>query len=175
MSLEQTLARIEAEIAAGDLGSARDRLHGLLVTFPDRLDLRERLGDVYWRLQQPAMAGRYWYLHEQSSPERAAAIERFARAFGNDPLQMLCALKFRGTLESIKDTLAQQKLLELRDRAKACHGCDYRFGAVGRERFRPCPQSLLGTTGGLGCTLLATGLAVLAIIGVITVIGWLVP
>ena len=34
MSKDRTLERIESEIVAGDLGKARDRLHGLMRTYP---------------------------------------------------------------------------------------------------------------------------------------------
>jgi hypothetical protein len=43
MPIDETLDKVASEIAAGDLGKARDRLHGLLNTYPD-LGLRRRLG-----------------------------------------------------------------------------------------------------------------------------------
>ena len=71
MPIEETWARIEDEIAARDLGKARDRLHGLLVTYPEDLAIRHRLGEVYWMLGHPAMAGRYWYLEAPAEPARS--------------------------------------------------------------------------------------------------------
>ncbi len=62
MSKPETLRKVEYDIRNGNLGLARDRLHGLMLSYPDDLNLRVRLGEVYSMLQQPVMAGRYWYL-----------------------------------------------------------------------------------------------------------------
>ncbi|MGE5071923.1 MAG: DUF6584 family protein [Anaerolineae bacterium] len=92
MSLSRTLERIEEEVRRGDLGKARDRLHGLIGTYPDDLGLRERLGRVYWQLQMPEMAGRYWYLAERRDEDMRAACSRFEAHFRNDPALILLAL-----------------------------------------------------------------------------------
>jgi hypothetical protein len=52
MGKETALRRVEEDIARGDLGKARDRLHGLLKDYPDDLALRTRLAEVYARQQQ---------------------------------------------------------------------------------------------------------------------------
>ncbi len=109
MTLERTLESIEANINAGDLGKARDRLHGLLSSYPDTLDSRKRLGAVYWRLQMPEMAGRYWYLEEVKDLDMTAACRRFEAKFGDDPAYLLL-LKFRAKL----------KLSRIRSRANCC-------------------------------------------------------
>ncbi len=70
MSKERTLERVEAEIAGGDLGKARDRLHGLIRTYPDDISLRSRLASIYWKLQYPHMAGCYWFLEENQNGAR---------------------------------------------------------------------------------------------------------
>ncbi|MFC0187145.1 DUF6584 family protein [Fictibacillus aquaticus] len=95
--------RIEHDIANGDLGKARDRLHGLLSTYPNNLKIRRKLGDIYYQLQDPAMAGRYWYLEEEKTPEMTAACEKFERAHGQDPKYMLRALKYNGNHKKIDD------------------------------------------------------------------------
>ncbi len=136
MTLERTLESIEANINAGDLGKARDRLHGLLSSYPDNLELRKRLGAVYWRLQMPEMAGRYWYLEEAKDLDMTAACRRFEVQFGNDPAYLLFALKFRGEVEAIKDTFAGQLLLDLDKRARRKHSWyeDYRKRGAGKYR-----------------------------------------
>ncbi|MFC7371404.1 DUF6584 family protein [Fictibacillus iocasae] len=106
------LKRVEEDIAAGDLGKARDRLHGLLSTYPDNLEIRKKLGDVYHQLQDPAMAGRYWYLEKEKTPEMQAACEKFEKAHGYKPDRVERALKYtkhqnRGTFHenTISDTI----------------------------------------------------------------------
>ena len=51
------LTRVLEDIHRGDLGKARDRLHGLVARFPDDLSLRTRLAEVYSELKYPRMAG----------------------------------------------------------------------------------------------------------------------
>jgi hypothetical protein len=84
MTKTSTLEHVEQDIAAGDYSKVRDRLHGLLRTYPSDLTLRNRLGDVYWDLRYPAMAGRYWYLEDHKTPDMITACAAFERTYGND-------------------------------------------------------------------------------------------
>ena len=114
MSKETVLSRVEADLRREDLGKARDRLHTLVYNYPNDLALRTRLAEVYHRLQFPAMAGRYWYLDEQRTPEMETAVAAFERSVGGDPLLMISALKFRGDpYEEIPD-YARGRLKTLR-------------------------------------------------------------
>ena len=173
MPLEQTLARIETEIASGDCGKARDRLHGLVASYPDDLSLRRRLGDVYWKLQYPAMAGRYWYLEEETSPSMDVAREAFERSRGRDPLKLLLALRFRGDLEAIRGAYAGQRLLTLHEEAKARHRHYVDFREQGPKRYREAliegpPKTVLL----IGCVLGVLIAVVLMIAGAIYVVEW---
>ena len=169
-----TLKKIEADIAAGDYGKARDRLHGLIATYPDDLTLRQKLGDVYWKLQYPAMAGRYWYLEEDKASHMMAACRIFEQSCGLDPLQMLLALKFRGNVENIRDTFAGRALLALQDRAKEGHGCYVQFGERGSKKYRYTSRieskSKWMIVGCLVALVIALGVM---IIGVATIWQWI--
>lgn len=175
MSIEQTLERIDRDIASGDHGKARDRLHGLIATYPDDLTLRRKLGDVYWKLQYPAMAGRYWYLEEDKSSTMVAACQAFEHSCGKDPLQILLALKFRGDVESIRDTLAGRTLLQLHAEARSKHRYYVDFRKRGAERYDQA-TSVEGLTDRVlkaGCIvslLIALGLLV---VGLLTVLAWI--
>lgn len=172
---EETLLRIEREIIAGDWGKARDRLHGLLVTYPDDLALRRRLGDVYRQIHYPAMAGRYWYLEEDRTPDMAQACTAFERACGNDAAQILMALKFNGNVAALGDTFAGSTLLELQERAKQECGYQIGFGKSGRERYRytdrakPNGRWLL-----IGCVACALAAVALMAVGIVAIIQWIV-
>lgn len=65
----KALHKIQKGIGNNNVGKARDRLHGLISTYPNALQLRKQLGDIYYQLQNPAMAGRYWYLEEEKTAE----------------------------------------------------------------------------------------------------------
>ena len=173
---EETLNRIEAEITSGDLGKARDRLHGLLGTYPDDLALRRRLGDVYWQLQYPAMAGRYWYLEEDRTPDMARACAAFERTCGHDAAQILMALKFNGDVAVLGDTFAGRTLLALQERVRQEHGYQIVFGKQGRERYR-YRHTDRAQSGGrwplIGC-LVATLVAVaLMVVGLVALVQWI--
>jgi hypothetical protein len=122
MSREETLRKVAYDVQQGDLGKARDRLHGLIHAYPDDLMLREKLAGVYWQLQQPAMAGRYWYLSDSDAPEVREAREAFACAHGSEPLLMLQALKFRGNPERLKGTPAGKRFDALVEAVEKSHG-----------------------------------------------------
>jgi hypothetical protein len=108
MAKDDVLKRIYSDIEAGDLGKARDRLHGLLYTYPNDLHIRELLGDVYWRLQFPAMAGRYWYLTEVKGEHVETAKTAFEKSVGKDPTRIMEALKFCGDLNSLSEQVLNQ-------------------------------------------------------------------
>jgi hypothetical protein len=170
---KRTLERVEQDIAGGDYGKARDRLHGLIVTYPNSLALRQKLGDIYWQLQYPAMAGRYWYLEEDKSPNMMAARKIFEDSCGHNPLQIVHALKFKGNLESLDSELAQNKLLTLQAQVKNKYGYHVDFQQQSAESNRRSPRSRLsGKMLAIGCgVVMVLGLA-LMIIGLITVINW---
>lgn len=181
MPIRETLEKVERDIATGDYGKARDRLHGLLSTYPDDLSLRRRLGDVYWKLQYPAMAGRYWYLEEEKTPEMVDACQAFEQSCGNNPFQISLDLKFRGDVDAIRDTFAGRTLLALQARARDEYYCHVEFGKRGAEKFvyhRRPSSSTDGST--LGCYALLAGCILslvialgLMLIGLVTVLGWI--
>lgn len=170
---EETLRRIEREIAAGDWGKARDRLHGLLVTYPDDLALRHKLGEVYWQLHHPAMAGRYWYLEEDRTPDMAQACAAFERACGHDAAQILRALKFYGDVAALGDSFAEHTLLVLQERVRQERGYQIVFGKRGRERYRYTERAPAGGRWLLiGCLAAALAAAALMAAGLVAVFQW---
>jgi hypothetical protein len=171
---EETLNRIEGDIASGNYGKARDRLHGLIATYPNALTLRRRLGDVYVQLQYPAMAGRYWYLEEDRSPEMDAACRVFEKACSDDPVQMLRALKFRGDFEAIADTFAGRTLLVLQIRAREEQGYTIELGRPGKEKD-PHTSQQSRASGWLvvGCFVVVLASLALMVVGLVTVIQWI--
>ncbi|WP_141770073.1 DUF6584 family protein [Bacillus sp. OV322] len=95
----KTLKKIEEDIKKNDLGKARDRLHGLISTYPNALELRKKLGDIYFELKYPSMAGRYWYLEENKTPEMVKVCNEFEKSMVNDPKRIARTLKFKGDVE----------------------------------------------------------------------------
>lgn len=122
--ITMTLKRIEKDIENDDLGKARDRLHGLISTYPNELDLRKKLGDVYFELQYPAMAGRYWYLEENKTPQMEKACMEFENSMGHDMNNIARALKYKGDMALVKGLDLDPALLSIHYKEKEKSGED---------------------------------------------------
>lgn len=163
-------SKVDSDIAAGNLGKTRDRLHGLISTHPDDLALRRELGDVYWKLQFPEMAGRYWYLEETKTEDMLSACRLFEKCHGSDPMQILLALKFRGDIARVRGSYAGRVLLELQDRAREKYPNFLDFQAKGLKRF--AAPSVSGIEQSWIDRLLAIGcLAAIALSFILMIIG----
>ncbi len=51
------------------------------------------------------MAGRYWYLEKNKTPEMVDTCIQFEKSMGNDPIGIARVLKFKGDSEIIKRLL----------------------------------------------------------------------
>lgn len=174
MTNPPALERVRRDIENGNLGKARDRLHGLILAHPNDLSLRSMLADVYRRLQFPEMAGRYWYLEEHRTAEMEQAVGVFERSVRNDPLELLCRLKFRGEDGQLPEP-ARARLEVLRRESLRLYGQYPRYGAKSEPKWEPHRQigGPLGDLVPIGC-LVGWGLAVvLMIVGLVTVVRWL--
>ncbi len=118
MPVELTLRKAAEELRRGDLASvllARQRVAGLVGSFPHRLDLRERLAEVYRVLGQPAQAGRWTYLSDDRDLDEVLAFERaYHRAEAR-----LGALSWQGSPEDAPTETARTRLAALREEARA--------------------------------------------------------
>ncbi|MEU4803604.1 DUF6584 family protein [Actinosynnema sp. NPDC023587] len=108
MPVELTLRKAAEEVGRGDLAGvlrARQRLVGLVTSYPDRLDLRDRLAEVYRVLGDTAQAGRWSYLADHRDEAEIAAFERAYRT----PEARLASLNWVGgeaTTETARIRLA---------------------------------------------------------------------
>lgn len=172
MPIQQTLEKIQWDIQNKNLGKARDRLHGLINSYPDNLELRKMLGDIYWQLQFPEMAGRYWYMEEEKNDNMVAACKRFEEQFNHDPMYMLFAIKYKGDLEEIEGTYAGETLIKLHTRAKEKHRFYEHFQNKrgGKFIYRKMNDNS-NKNSGWGCILILCLFIGFAFIGVLYVIG----
>jgi hypothetical protein len=110
MSLTDTLARVDADLAAGRVPVARQRLRGLVSSFPDDPVLRRRLAEVYRLYGEPAEAGRWMYLEEDRDADETAAFEARYRT----PQQRMRALAWRGPEAAARSAFATGQLAAVR-------------------------------------------------------------
>jgi len=160
MAVEVTLHRAAEELTRGDLASvlrARQRLAGLVGTYPNRLDLRDKLAAVYRLLGNTVQAGRWSYLSEVRDDVEVLAFEHAYKT----PVARLTALNWVGG-ESAADTDTARTRLMALHRA-ATEQIQDELVVAEKEPGRSW----------VACALIAFGLAVLAVLivtGAITVV-----
>lgn len=156
----KTLKRIEEDIENNNLGKARDRLHGLIFTYPNELHLRKQLGDIYYKLQYPEMAGRYWYLEEHKTDIMHESCLLFEKSMGNSPHHIARALKFKGDSNHIKG-LYKDRPLSLVQK-KVAEELIYEYKETWKDKLVP-----------FGCLALLASLLFSAVVGLFTIWNWI--
>lgn len=181
MSLEQIFTLVDQDINCGELEKAQDRLHGLLSSHPNNLEVRQRLGEIYWQLEQPEEAGRYWFLIEATTPEMVAASYEFATACENDSLEILRRLEFKGDVMELDSGFGQFMLLNLKHEIQEKYGTDIDL-EHNREELdslmenslvyekQPLPRQILNWS---GCVLALAVPFLLVVWGTVALIKWL--
>ncbi|MFJ5925304.1 DUF6584 family protein [Kitasatospora sp. NPDC092948] len=166
MSLEATLARAEADLAAGRVPMARQRLRSLVEHHPTDLTVRHRLAAVYRLYGEPAEAGRWNYLDESADPAETAAFE----ARYPSPLRRMIALRWLAPEDHAPTETARARLAALRGTAVGGDGGPVTwtdlFVAPEDRLPGPEPRDFLLPT----CLAVAVVLLVLAAIGAVAVV-----
>lgn len=165
MTVERTLARVEEDLAAGRPHLARQRLHGLVGAFPQRLDLRERLAELYRLDGDLQQAGRWSYLARERDLAEVAAFER---AFAGEPVRLMRALGWEGSEQDAADDVARERLREVRVRAEAAAGEPVPW----RKPARPVPPPFTREDRLLqaGCAVVGVALVLLTGTGLVALI-----
>jgi hypothetical protein len=158
------LARVRADLAAGHTHMAIQRLRTLLATLPDDVEVRAVLASVYRQTGNLVEAGRWGFLTTDVRPTELSA---FAKA-NPDPWQRLRLLQFSGDPIDLPDGVTD-RLVELAEEAQnsgppTLPVGDYRVPAQSHGAAWPCLFTLI---------VLST-VTVLAGIGVVRIIAWLV-
>ncbi|MFJ9952403.1 DUF6584 family protein [Kitasatospora sp. NPDC091207] len=171
MTLESTLVRVDADLRAGRIPLARQRLRGLVSSYPTDLTVRQRLAEVYRLYGESAEAGRWAYLHADRDPAEAAAFE----ARHPDPLDRMEALAWRGPEQSAFTETARARLAELRESASVQAGHPIHWPGVRHQSQHRDHAQGTDHDGSLFCSGLAiAGLVLLgfAALGVVTLVRW---
>ncbi|MFJ8364551.1 DUF6584 family protein [Streptomyces sp. NPDC093984] len=126
MPLRATLARVDADLAAGRVPVARQRLRGLVSSFPNDLMLRRRLAEVYRLYGEPAEAGRWMYLEQDRDADETTA---FAARYHTAP-QRMRALAWQGSESLARTTFAREQLASVRAECSDAMGRPVDWDAV---------------------------------------------
>lgn len=152
MPLNDTLARVDADLAAGRIPVARQRLRGLVSSYPHEPEPRRRLAAVYRLYGDAAEAGRWMYLEEDRAPDETAAFEeRYVNS-----LRRMRAVAWRGTEADAPTPFAAERLADVRAAAS-----DYLRRPVGWDELVGI-RGDLPERGGLGDVLADVGALLVA-------------
>ncbi|MFD9498835.1 DUF6584 family protein [Streptomyces sp. NPDC060035] len=110
MALTDTLARVDADLAAGRIPMARMRLRGLIQAYPTSAEVRRRLAETYRLYGEPEQAGRWMYLEEDRDPAETAAFEDRYHL----PVRRMHALAWRGHESLAGSAFAEAQLAAVR-------------------------------------------------------------
>ena len=140
----RALARAEADVAAGNLWKARDRLDGLLAQRPADQEVLGLLGDVSFRMGDLPAAGRYWFLTERSGADVEQAVAAMYERHGRGPLPLLNVLPVKPPLDAYPP-LVHERLRRLVD------GVDDpgEFWLSKARRLKGVEESPMGAVGGV--------------------------
>ncbi|MFL1900232.1 DUF6584 family protein [Streptomyces tauricus] len=150
MPLRDTLARVDADLAAGRVPVARQRLRGLVSSFPDDLTLRRRLAEAYRLYGEPAEAGRWMYLEQDRDTAETSAFE----ARYHSAQRRMRALAWRGGESLAATAFAQKQLSAVRAACSEATGRPVDWDTVPSDEEQDGRQSnLAGALAGAGCLL----------------------
>lgn len=164
MPADQTLARARAELAAGDPARARQRLRGLVSSYPHRLDVRAELAAAHRAEGDAAQAGRWSFLCQDRDDAEVAAFLRTTTG----PVRRMRAMRWAGP-EDAAGPWAHDRLVELRTAAETATGGPVTW----RADRSPGPSRLASALGTVGCLVSTIALIALVVIGLVTVVRWI--
>lgn len=175
MPLRETLARADADLAAGRVPVARQRLRGLISSFPHDLTLRRRLAEVYRLYDDAAEAGRWMYLEEDRNADETAAFE----ARYGSPGWRMKALAWHGPEAKAATTFAQGQLVAVRTACaeKLGHPVDwanppsYQDDLGGEHEAPTEPWTVGGVLAGVGCLVAALVFLAIWVNGLVALFG----
>lgn len=169
VSEDETLARVRADLELGRTSMARQRLRGLVGSNPQRLDLREKLAELYRLDGFASQAGRWSYLNEDVD---LAEVRAFEREFP-DPVLRMRALGWRGP-EDAAGHVARERLAAVRAEAEDVVGHALTWERVPLEPRAPTRwgDRLLGALFVAVLVLLVIGVVTFVAQGVQVVIDW---
>ncbi len=160
--------RVKADLEAGRLWKARDRLAGVLRVDPTNQWALDQLGDVHYRMGDLPEAGRAWFLTARTGPEWDAAEAAFYERYGNRPANLVAALRVRAPIDRFPPAV-QERLGLLQRRLKA----EGRFWEPRVSVVAPVSAKRSLMSGALGGAVVILLLGAL-LIGLVSIVGFVI-
>ncbi|MDR6974397.1 hypothetical protein J2X68_001075 [Streptomyces sp. 3330] len=171
MPLRETLVRVDADLAVGRVPVARQRLRGLVSSFPHDLTLRRRLAEVYRLYGDAAEAGRWMYLEEDRHADETAAFEARYGSAG----RRMKALAWQGPEAQAATAFAQGQLVAVRTARAEELGrpvdwadpASWRDDPEGQYEAPSEPWTVGGVLAGVGCLVAVLGVVAIWLNGLL--------
>jgi len=167
------LSRIEKDITNGLKYKSADRIRNWINQHPHELDLRKRLGELYYEGGFLDAAGRYWIFIESDNPEVKRCVDIYRQSVKNSGTQILLDLKYRGSKEYLPP-YAQGVIEQLEK--DSLERSNYVPSFKPKSKYQPpiatksiWPDWMVGSFISLIVLLFLVSL----VVGLIKVIGWL--
>jgi tetratricopeptide (TPR) repeat protein len=162
--------RVGADLKAGRLWKARERLVGLLRVDPANQWALDQLGEIYFRMGDLPQAGRAWYLTPRVGPEWEAAETAFYERYGKTPSNVVAALHVRAAIDQFPPEV-QVRLRTLQRRLEM----EGRFWEPkDRPPAAPSPTSLRGRIGAAASALIVALILVALGVGLVNIVLYLI-
>jgi hypothetical protein len=160
------IERIRADLDAGRLWKARDRVTGLFSADPTAQAVLTVAGEVYYRMGDLPRAAAFWMLTEHSGPEVETAMvamrDRYPRVS-----DLAAALPIRDSIEAFPAGV-QERLREVQKAVKEQSGYDWEPARRPRRQFdRPKQNRIVAVLNG---ALLVALLGGIWMVGVATLV-----
>lgn len=159
------IRRAQADIDAGDLGSARRRLMSRAVSKGYEPGVCERVARLCVQMRDPIEAGRWYFLCESADPEAGPLVERYVEALKRDAGRILADLPsslYERFQNGAGPAIVEQRLSTLGATSRVPRG----VVRAPRATFR---QQITGA----GCAIGTALLGLCTIVGMITVVKFL--
>ena len=111
--LERILKRAAKDIEFGNLQKAKDRLHGLISKYPNFLEIRFELSNIYLRENDLKNAGRYLYFKPNPNKQECLYINHFENCLGNSAFQILRRISIPSKIDIESVRVSKRKISEL--------------------------------------------------------------
>ena len=103
MELSEKLIKIEKEIEEGFNEKSVRRLKSLINVYPNNINLRNRLAELYYNIGFFESAGKYWILTEPKDLRIENCISLYLKSVNYANGKILKDLKYNGDLQQLPD------------------------------------------------------------------------
>ena len=81
--VDKRIDRIHNDFNKGLVSKAIDRCHGFIFEYPNNLEFRYKLGEIYYQIGQKDKAGQYWLLCDEKNDTIYETVSLYLESVNN--------------------------------------------------------------------------------------------